>query len=89
MRKERDARRVTFQEDYSAGKKKGTGTKDNPAIPSLTIKKGTVAAMHVHVAEKLAKRGAKLKIEKFDFKAIKERNKAAFQKRRKSELISV
>jgi hypothetical protein len=87
MFKERDARRVTFQEDYKAGTKIGTGTSpENPRVPSKIFKKGTVMAMHVKTAEKLQERGAKIKVEKFDWLALKEKKKAAFTKRRKAEL---
>jgi hypothetical protein len=88
MRKERDSRRVTFQEDYSAGTKQGTGKDNVPRVPSRVFKKGSVHAMHVQVAEKLVKRGAKIKIEKFDFPAMKEKQKADFQKRKKAALLT-
>lgn len=75
MRKHRDARIVTFKQDYKPGGVLVGELSGNPMV------KGSTHAMHVDVAEQLRKNGVKIEIEKPDFDKmhaeIKERQRKA------------
>lgn len=64
MRKQRDARIVTFNQDYNPGGK-----------PEPIYAKGSTHAIHAETVKKLEKLGVKMKVEKPDWNAMHEKIK--------------
>lgn len=74
----KNARVVTFQEDYFS--KIGKTENAEPIY-----KKGSVHAMHVNLAAMLKDKGAKITIKEFDYDGAVKRAKAQLAKNREQE----
>lgn len=69
MRKQRDTRIVTFEQDYAPG---GVVVGEQSGMPYV---KGSTHAIHIDTVEKLKKHGVKMKVEKPDWDKIHDRIK--------------
>lgn len=70
MRKQRDTRIVTLEQDYAPG---GVVVGAQSGLP---YSKGSTHAIHVDTVEKLKRNGVKMKVEKPDWDKIHSRIKA-------------
>lgn len=76
--KEKETRKVTFEEDYFSDP--GKAKKEEPIY-----RKGSVHAIHYSIVNKLEKKGVKMKVEKFDFEKLKEDARKEFAKNKAKE----
>lgn len=78
MRKQRDARIVTFEQDYVVNGVLVGASSGNP------MKKGSVHAMHTNTVEQLKRQGIKIKVEKPDFEKLESKIKVEKAKAKKA-----